>query len=117
MAIDRRPIEQMIVDVGPEAFRRLAALFQDETVGSVADMRGLLAAQDWRELGRIAHSLKHATASFGLTALADEALVLERAADAADAAASEKSLAALSESCAETIAEFNELIEEFGEVE
>ncbi|HVY98998.1 MAG TPA: Hpt domain-containing protein [Dongiaceae bacterium] len=82
MPLDRRPIEQMIADVGGAAFQRLARLFEAETRDAVKEMRRLLAAQDWRELGRQAHSLKHATASFGLVDMAEAAYALERAADA-----------------------------------
>jgi|SRR5581483_9199655 len=85
MPLDRRPIEQMIADVGEDAFQRLARLFETETREAVVEMRRLLAAQDWRELGRQAHSLKHSTASFGLADLAAVALALEQAADAAQA--------------------------------
>jgi HPt (histidine-containing phosphotransfer) domain-containing protein len=81
MPLDRRPIEQMIADVGEEPFQRLARLFESETRETVEEMRRLLAAEDWRELGRQAHSLKHATASFGLADLAEAAYALERAAD------------------------------------
>jgi HPt (histidine-containing phosphotransfer) domain-containing protein len=85
MALDRGPIEQMIADVGAEAFRRLARLFEEETRAAVVEMRRLLGAQDWCELGRQAHSLKHSTASFGLVDLAALALALETTADAANA--------------------------------
>ena len=83
MPLDRRPIEQMIADVGEEAFQRLARLFETETRAAIVEMRRLLGAADWRELGRQAHSLKHSTASFGLTDLAEAAYGLERAADSA----------------------------------
>jgi len=82
MAVDRRPIDQMVLDVGPEAFQRLVKLFDEETRGVVLELRRLFAAQDWRELGRQAHSLKHATSSFGLVELAEIAAQIEKAADA-----------------------------------
>jgi HPt (histidine-containing phosphotransfer) domain-containing protein len=85
MPLDRAPIEQMIADVGAEAFQRLARLFEEETRQAVVEMRRLLAVADWRELGRQAHSLKHSTASFGLDELAAVALALETAADASNA--------------------------------
>src|SRR3954468_15384585 len=85
MPLDRAPIEQMIADVGAEAFQRLARLFEEETRAAVAEMRRRLEVQDWRELGRQAHSLKHATASFGLVDLAAVALALETAADSSNA--------------------------------
>jgi HPt (histidine-containing phosphotransfer) domain-containing protein len=95
MAVDRRPLDQMVLDVGAEAFQRLAHLFEDETRGAVAALRALLTAQDWRELGRQAHSLKHATSSFGLTELAAIAARIERAADARLPAEAEDWVAAL----------------------
>jgi HPt (histidine-containing phosphotransfer) domain-containing protein len=72
----------MVLDVGPEAFQRLVLLFADETRGTVVALRTLLTDQDWRELGRQAHSLKHATISFGLTDLAAIAALIESTADA-----------------------------------
>jgi HPt (histidine-containing phosphotransfer) domain-containing protein len=86
MPLDRRPIEQMIADVGEAAFQRLALLFETETRQAVVEMRRRLGAQDWGELGRQAHSLKNSTASFGLAELSVVALALERAADAAQSA-------------------------------
>ena len=95
MAVDRRPIDQMVLDVGSEAFQRLARLFEDETRGVVVALRALLTEQDWRELGRQAHSLKHATSSFGLTELAAIAARIEKAADAHRAAEAEAHVAEL----------------------
>ena len=86
MPLDRRPIEQMITDVGAEAFQRLARLFAAETRAAVGEMQRLSAAGDWRELGRQAHSLKNSTASFGLVELSAIARALEAAADAGQAA-------------------------------
>ena len=85
MPLDRAPIEQMIADVGEDAFQRLARLFEEETRSAVAEIRRLLGVRDWRELGRQAHSLKNSTASFGLVDLAAAALALETAADASNA--------------------------------
>jgi HPt (histidine-containing phosphotransfer) domain-containing protein len=95
MAIDRRPIDQMVLDVGSEAFQRLARLFEDETRDVVVELRKLLVAKDWRELGRQAHSLKHATSSFGLVELASIAALIEKAADANRPAEAEAQIAAL----------------------
>jgi HPt (histidine-containing phosphotransfer) domain-containing protein len=85
MALDRAPIERMIADVGDEAFQRLARLFEAETRTAVMEMRRVLTGEDWRELGRQAHSLKNSTATFGLVDLAAAALALETAADASNA--------------------------------
>jgi HPt (histidine-containing phosphotransfer) domain-containing protein len=95
MAIDRRPLDQMVQDVGPEAFQRLARLFEDETRGTVIALRQLLGEADWRELGRHAHSMKHATGSFGLIDLAAIAAAIERAADAHLPAEAEAQVTAL----------------------
>ena len=95
MAIDRRPIDQMVLDVGGDAFQRLARLFEEETRGAVVALRSLLGTQDWRELGRQAHSLKHATSSFGLIELAAIAARIENAADAKQSGEAEAQLAVL----------------------
>ena len=110
MAIDRAPIDQMILDVGAPAFRRLALLFAEETRGAVADIRRLLDAQDWRELGRQAHSLKNSTASFGLAALSATALLLERAADAAEAEAAAEQVGILETSTVAELAALETLL-------
>jgi len=95
MGLDRRPIDQMVLDVGGDAFQRLARLFEEETRGAVVALRSLLGTQDWRELGRQAHSLKHSTSSFGLTDLAALAALIEKAADAHRGADAEVQLALL----------------------
>jgi HPt (histidine-containing phosphotransfer) domain-containing protein len=95
MGVDRRPIDQMVLDVGGDAFQRLARLFEEETRGAVVALRSLLGTQDWRELGRQAHSLKHSTSSFGLAELADLAALIEKAADAHRGAEAEVQLVLL----------------------
>jgi HPt (histidine-containing phosphotransfer) domain-containing protein len=88
MPLARALIDQMIIDVGPEVFRQLATLYQQETRQAVQDVRRLAEAPaervDWREIGRRAHSLKHAALSFGLNELAALAYRIEQAADAGD---------------------------------
>jgi HPt (histidine-containing phosphotransfer) domain-containing protein len=98
----------MIADVGEEAFQRLARLFESETRGAVVEMRRLLGIQDWRELGRQAHSLKHSTASFGLTDLAAAALALETAADASNAKESAARVEQLEAMAEEELAELQD---------
>ena len=110
VALDRRPIDQMVLDVGSEAFQRLVRLFEDETRGAVGALRAELAAEDWRELGRQAHSLKHATSSFGLTGLAEIAARMERAADAHQAAEAEAQLAVLEAEVDLALAELDRLL-------
>ena len=110
MAVDRRPIDQMVLDVGGDAFQRLARLFEDETRGAVVALRTLLNDQDWRELGRQAHSLKHATSSFGLNDLASIAALLELAADAHQGAEAEVQLALLEAEVDADLAELDRVL-------
>jgi HPt (histidine-containing phosphotransfer) domain-containing protein len=112
MAIDRRPIDQMVLDVGGDAFQRLARLFEEETRGTVVALRSLLGTQDWRELGRQAHSLKHSTSSFGLADLAGLAALIEKAADAHRAAEVEAQLALLEGTVDSDLAELDRLLRE-----
>jgi HPt (histidine-containing phosphotransfer) domain-containing protein len=110
MGLDRRPIDQMVLDVGGEAFQRLARLFEEETRGAVVALRSLLGTQDWRELGRQAHSLKHATSSFGLTDLAAIAALIEKAADAHRGADAEVQLALLEAEVDSDLAELDRVL-------
>ena len=110
MAVDRRPIDQMVLDVGAEAFQRLARLFEEETRGAVVALRSLLCALDWRELGRQANSLKHATSSFGLAELAATAALIEQAADAHRGAEAEVQLVALESAVDGDLAELDRLL-------
>ena len=110
MPVDRRPIDQMIEDVGPEAFQRLVRLFAEETRDAAAELQRQLAARNWRELGRQAHSLKHATSSFGLTELAARAAALEKAADAQLGVEAGVQLAALEQETAADLAALNQLL-------
>jgi HPt (histidine-containing phosphotransfer) domain-containing protein len=107
MPLDRLAIERMIADVGEAAFQRLARLFESETRAAVVEMRRLLEARDWRELGRQAHSLKHATASFGLADPSAVAQALERAADTAEAAEAAELVAHLERTIGGALDEFD----------
>jgi len=89
MAFSLPIVEQLIQDIGPAAFCRLARLFVEETadeLAAIATLAGSLRAEapGFRELGRRAHSLKNAAGSFGLAGLALSARRLERACDNAD---------------------------------
>ncbi len=110
MSVDRRPIDQMVLDVGGEAFQRLARLFEEETRGVVVALRTLLSTQDWRELGRQAHSLKHATSSFGLVELAAIAARIEHAADAHQGAEAEAQLVVLEAKADDDLAELDQVL-------
>jgi HPt (histidine-containing phosphotransfer) domain-containing protein len=110
MGVDRRPIDQMVLDVGGDAFQRLARLFEEETRGAVVALRTLLNDQDWRELGRQAHSLKHATSSFGLNELASLAALIEQAADAHESAEAEMQLALLEAAAGADLVELDRVL-------
>jgi len=110
MGVDRSPLDQMVLDVGGDAFQRLARLFEEETRGAVVALRSLLNDQDWRELGRHAHSLKHATSSFGLTDLAAIAALIERAADLHKGAEAERQLALLEAAVDADLAELDRVL-------
>jgi HPt (histidine-containing phosphotransfer) domain-containing protein len=70
----------------------------------------VLVAKDWRELGRQAHSLKHATSSFGLTGLAAIAAGIESAADAHQGAEAETQLALLEAEVDADLAELDRVL-------
>jgi HPt (histidine-containing phosphotransfer) domain-containing protein len=112
MPVDRRPIDQMVEDVGPEAFQRLARLFAEETQAAATELRRQLEAENWRELGRQAHSLKHATSSFGLTQLATRAAALEKAADAQRGVEAAIELTALEAETGTDLAALDRLLQE-----
>jgi HPt (histidine-containing phosphotransfer) domain-containing protein len=114
MPLDRRPIEQMVSDVGPEAFQRLARLFDSETRAAIGEMRRLLDRRDWGELGRQAHSLKNSTASFGLPKLAATAQSLEQAADSSQSEAARSDVAALEAALVEDLAALGRFLVELG---
>jgi HPt (histidine-containing phosphotransfer) domain-containing protein len=110
MAVDRRPIDQMVLDVGGDAFQRLARLFEEETRGVVVALRTLINDHDWRELGRQAHSLKHATSSFGLVDLAAVAALIEEAAEMQRGAEAEMQLALLEAAVDADLAELERVL-------
>lgn len=114
MTLDRRLIDRMAADVGPEAFPRLARLFRDEAGQKVRDIAALAATAgdtDWRELGRHAHSLKHAAGSFGLIELAAIAFQIEQAADVADLSRVARGVSALDRVADTGLAELSDLLD------
>jgi len=114
MAVDRRPIDQMVLDVGATAFLRLARLFEEETRGAVVEIRRRLAAGDWRELGRQAHSLKNSTSSFGLVRLAEVAARIEAAADSRQSADAERQIERLESEVGSDLAALDFLLKQLG---
>lgn len=113
MPFNRPIVDQMIQDVGGAAFCRLAKLFIEETAGELDAIDRLAASlQDMRELGRRAHSLKNAAASFGLADLAAAARDLEAASDAANSQTAQKAATGLRAICAAGMPELSRLIDE-----
>lgn len=100
----------MVLDVGGDAFQRLARLFEEETRGVVVALRTLINDHDWRELGRQAHSLKHATSSFGLVDLAAVAALIEEAAEMQRGAEAEMQLALLEAAVDADLAELERVL-------
>ena len=111
MVFNRPIVEQMILDVGGDAFCRLAKLFIEETAGELDAIDRLAASlEDLRELGRRAHSLKNAAASFGLADLAAAARELEAASDSADLQTAKKAAMRLRKVSVAGIPELNRLM-------
>ena len=100
----------MVLDVGGDAFQRLARLFEEETRGVVVALRTLINDHDWRELGRQAHSLKHATSSFGLVDLAAVAALIEEAAEMQRGVEAEMQLALLEAAVDADLAELERVL-------
>ena len=73
-------------------------------------LRTLINDHDWRELGRQAHSLKHATSSFGLVDLAAVAALIEEAAEMQRGAEAEMQLALLEAAVDADLAELERVL-------
>jgi hypothetical protein len=83
-ALDEAEIERLRSSLGEEA-DAIIALFITETASRLTRMASLGGADQRTTLGREAHSLKSAAATFGCHALANLALALEEDAKTLDA--------------------------------
>lgn len=94
-ALDKAEIERLRSSLGEEA-DAIIALFVKETANRLVRMASLGGADQRATLGREAHSLKSAAATFGCHALANLALALEEDAITLDAGSLPARVAALS---------------------
>ena len=73
------------LDMDPELYRELLALFVDNSQKELADLREALSRQDFTRASRLAHSLKGAAVNLGLNGIAGQAGSIETAAKKQDA--------------------------------
>jgi two-component system sensor histidine kinase/response regulator len=113
--ISKKVLFQLIEDTSLTAVKRMMMVFDSETVNRVNSMLELIAAENWIELGKEAHTLKSSTASYGAIRLSLLAEIIER--DVSDMTSKESSIdssnySGLSELCIESIAQLKSILEE-----
>ena len=91
--LDMALLDEMFHGIGLDTMRELVAFYVDETRARLPEMRRQLETGDFAELKRSAHSLKGASRTYGVITLAENAALLEKAADEADADVSSPHLA------------------------
>lgn len=64
-------------DQGPQFVAEMAQLFVDETKPALAELRRAKEEGNWKQVGRIAHSLKSSAATLGLMRLSTVCKALE----------------------------------------
>jgi HPt (histidine-containing phosphotransfer) domain-containing protein len=77
---DRAAIEQLrhlAGDQGGTFVSEMAQLFRDETRKSLAELRKSCEAGDWKQVARLAHSVKSSAATLGLMRLSAACRALE----------------------------------------
>lgn len=72
------------LDMDPELYRELLALFIDNSQKELAELRESLSRQDFTRVSRLAHSVKGAAVNLGLNGIAEQAESLENAASTGD---------------------------------
>lgn len=72
------------LDMDPELYRELLALFVDNSQKELADLRESLSRKDFKHASRLAHSLKGAAVNLGLNWIAGQAESIENAAETRD---------------------------------
>lgn len=82
----REAVEQLRADLGPEIASELCGLFLKNTPQLIQTMRGGLASNDARDVGRAAHELKSTAATLGANDLAAQCGLVEQRARTAAAA-------------------------------
>lgn len=79
---DRRRVLEMLDD--EDLFRQLAQMFIDDAAASRTGLAAAVAAEDWADVERLAHTLKGLFATFAADAAEQAAMELERAAKAGE---------------------------------
>ena len=72
------------LDMDPELYRELLALFIDNSQKELAELRDALSRQDFTRVSRLAHSVKGAAVNLGLNEIAGQAESLEKAGNSLD---------------------------------
>ncbi|MFP3981156.1 MAG: Hpt domain-containing protein [Desulfobacterales bacterium] len=75
------------LDMDPELYRELLALFIDNSQKELAELREALSRQDFTSASRLAHSVKGAAVNLGLNGIAGQAESIETAAKTRDSIA------------------------------
>jgi PAS domain S-box-containing protein len=88
--LDRAALEELRGGIEPGRLPQLIAVFAEETEERLALLAAARAAGDTATLGRLAHALKSAAATFGAAALARRAGLIEEACRAGDAASADR---------------------------
>lgn len=86
LAVPRETYAAMAEEIGEDSIQEIAAVFVKDTETRLALFETLSVESDRRTIEREAHSLKSASATFGLTELSTTARDLEKGAHAIDAA-------------------------------
>jgi HPt (histidine-containing phosphotransfer) domain-containing protein len=107
--LDRVIIDQLIEDIGQEAFLRLSRQFLDETRDRLASITACREAAQWRDMARHAHSLKSTSQSFGLPRTGRVAQSLQVAGDQEDISAIDLLIPSLIDTAAIECREFEAL--------
>lgn len=100
--LDRKTIEMLCFELDRESVEEMVRMFLDDLDGQVANCVRLLAAEEWGNLEREAHSLKGSAASLGADTLAEAAHKTEDAAAKSDAFRASEGVARLREVAEET---------------
>ncbi|NCD24002.1 MAG: Hpt domain-containing protein [Deltaproteobacteria bacterium] len=88
-----------------ELLVNLFALYQTDAPKKLENIAQSAAETDYVLVGRLAHSLKGASATVGAARMCQLAIALEQAAKASDSAAVAQKLEAIREACADTLEE------------
>ncbi|HRE15824.1 MAG TPA: ATP-binding protein, partial [Rhodocyclaceae bacterium] len=76
-----------------EIYEKMLCMFLETRGGSVGELQAMLAAGEWEEAARLAHSIKASAGTIGAETLSAAAFALEQSCDAQDGEASERALA------------------------